>query len=277
LGDLVDWYCTINEPGNVALGYLGALGFPPGTTTMSTWEAAIDGLCKGVVRSRRAAKQARPEAKVGATHAMIEFEENDAGRPLVDFFRDRMEDRFLEASSEDDFLGVQTYTRVVIAPPSWSAPLVRALTELGPVRRSVVPWLFRRVSRNSDAADNSTRTTDMGYEYRPQAIAATVRRAHELLPNKPLVVTEHGIATTNDPERIEFVRDGLAALHELIEDGVPLLGYIYWSAFDNFEWALGYRMQFGLIGVDRSTQERVVKPSARFLGEIAKANAVVTD
>jgi len=277
LGDLVDWYCTINEPGNVALGYLGALGFPPGTTTMATWEAAIDGLCQGVVRSRQAAKQARPEAKVGATHAMIEFEANDAGQPLVEFFRVRMEDRFLAASSEDDFLGVQTYTRALITPPSWSAPLVRALTELGPVRRSVAPWLFRRVSRIGDTAGSSTRTTDMGYEYRPQAIAATVRRANELLPDKPLVVTEHGIATTDDTERIEFIRDGLVALHELIEDGVPLLGYIYWSAFDNFEWALGYRMQFGLIGVDRSTQKRVIKPSARFFGEVAKTNAVAID
>lgn len=277
LGDLVDWYCTINEPGNVALGYLGALGFPPGTTTMATWEAAIDGLCKGVVRSRQATKQARPEAKVGATHSMIEFETNDAGQPLVEFFRERMEDRFLAASSDDDFLGVQTYTRAVIAPPPWSAPLVRALTELGPVRRAVVPWLFRRVSRIGDTAGKSARTTDMGYEYRPQAIAATVRRANELLPGKPLVVTEHGIATKDDTERIEFIRDGLVALHPLLDDGVPLLGYIYWSAFDNFEWALGYRMQFGLIGVDRSTQARVVKPSARFLGEVAQANAVVID
>ena len=49
-------------------------------------------------------------------------------------------------------------------------------------------------------------------------------------------------------------------------------GYIHWSAFDNFEWASGYAMQFGLIAVDRTTQERTVKPSARFLGEVARAN-----
>jgi beta-glucosidase len=115
----------------------------------------------------------------------------------------------------------------------------------------------------------------MGYEYRPEAIAATVRRVHELFPGKPIIVTEHGIATENDSERIEFVRVGLAALHGAIDDGVPVLGYIYWSAFDNFEWALGYSMKFGLIAVDRSTQERSPKPSARFLGEIARHNALV--
>ena len=112
----------------------------------------------------------------------------------------------------------------------------------------------------------------MGYEFRPQAVAATVRRAAQLLPGKPIVVTEHGIATADDAERVEFITEGLRSLHQVIADGIPLQGYIHWSAFDNFEWASGYAMQFGLIAVDRATQERTVKPSGRFLGEISRAN-----
>jgi beta-glucosidase len=50
------------------------------------------------------------------------------------------------------------------------------------------------------------------------------------------------------------------------------VGYTHWSAFDNFEWGQGYQMQFGLIGVDRATQERTIKPSARMLGGIGRAN-----
>ncbi len=53
-------------------------------------------------------------------------------------------------------------------------------------------------------------------------------------------------------------------------------GYFYWSLFDNFEWALGYRPTFGLVAVDRATQERTVKPSARHLGEIARANGALS-
>ena len=49
-------------------------------------------------------------------------------------------------------------------------------------------------------------------------------------------------------------------------------GYTYWSALDNFEWTHGYRPTFGLIAVDRRTQERTVKPSARWLGHIARAH-----
>ena len=80
------------------------------------------------------------------------------------------------------------------------------------------------------------------------------------------MVTEHGVAAADDAERVEFIRGGLEALHAVLDDGIPLRGYIHWSAFDNFEWALGYAMQFGLIAVDRTTQERTPKPSARFLG-----------
>jgi beta-glucosidase len=101
-----------------------------------------------------------------------------------------------------------------------------------------------------------------------------VRRVAAMHPGKPLLVTEHGVATADDDERIEYIRDGLVALHRVIEDGIPLRGYIHWSAFDNFEWAFGYAMLFGLIEVDRKTQERRVRPSARYLGEIARTNTL---
>ncbi len=51
-------------------------------------------------------------------------------------------------------------------------------------------------------------------------------------------------------------------------------GYFYWSLFDNFEWSLGYRPTFGLVAGDREMQVRTVKPSARHLGAIARANAL---
>ncbi len=275
LGDLVDWYCTVNEPGNVAFGgYLGALDFPPGAKSLATWNTAIDGLCRALVLSRGAVKEARPEARVGATHAMIEWEFNEAGRPLVEYFRGQMEDRFLEVSDEDDFIGVQTYTRIVLDPPALAAPLTRALVGFGPVRKTVLPPLIRFLARRDDRRSSKVRTTDMGYEYRPEAVAATVRRAHEFYPDKDIIVTEHGIATTNDEERVAFIREGLSALHGVLAEGIPLRGYLHWSAFDNFEWALGYRMRFGLIDVDRTTQIRTPKPSASFLGDIARENAL---
>jgi beta-glucosidase len=66
----------------------------------------------------------------------------------------------------------------------------------------------------------------------------------------------------------------LRGVANCLRDGLDVRGYLYWSAFDNFEWNMGYRPTFGLIAVDRSTQQRSPKPSAQFLGEIAKANAI---
>jgi beta-glucosidase len=134
--------------------------------------------------------------------------------------------------------------------------------------------------RSSAAVTASTqrgdalRRTQMGYEYRPEALGATLRRAAQRHPGKPLLVTEHGIATADDEERLEFIDRGLAAVHDALLDGLPIRGYIHWSLLDNFEWVHGYRPTFGLIEVDRVTQRRTVRPSARYLGAIARSGCL---
>jgi len=152
--------------------------------------------------------------------------------------------------------------------------LAKAGLSVDAIEKLLVSQVVGRQTAADATADGAEpiRRTQMGYEFRPQAVAATVRRVAKLLPGKPIVVTEHGVATSDDAERVEFITEGLKSLHPLIEEGIPLRGYIHWSAFDNFEWASGYGMKFGLIEVDRATQERTMKPSARFLGRIARAN-----
>jgi beta-glucosidase len=275
LGESVDWYGTINEPGVVAFGgYMGALGFPPGTRGVANWKGAAAQLIEGHRRARAAIKELRPSARVGLTHSLEEWESNAGGRPAMEYARRQSEDIYLEAAREDDFVGIDTYTRTQLELPRPIGWLTRAALAVGPIERLVVSATVRHQASGGFTVDprKGIRRTQMGYEYRPTAVAATVRRVAELLPGKPIVVTEHGVATADDAERIEFITEGLKALHPLIGEGIPLRGYIHWSAFDNFEWALGYAMEFGLIAVDRTTQERKPKPSASFLGEIARTN-----
>lgn len=113
----------------------------------------------------------------------------------------------------------------------------------------------------------------MGYEFWPEALEATIRHA-SAVAKVPVFVTENGIGTADDPRRIEYVRRALDGVARCIRDGIDVRGYCYWSSLDNFEWNSGYRPTFGLIAVDRQTQVRTPKPSARWLGEIARANAI---
>ncbi|MGZ6266655.1 MAG: family 1 glycosylhydrolase, partial [Candidatus Limnocylindrales bacterium] len=224
--------------------------------------------------SRATIKALRPHARVGLTNAMSDWAANAGGTPVMEYARRLREDVYLEAAADDDFVGVQTYSRTRVELPRAMGWLARAGLSVDAIEKLLVSQIAGRQAGGDLTVDptDGVRRTQIGWEWRPQAVAATVRRVAKLLPGKPIVVTEHGVATADDKERIEFITDGLKSLHPLIGEGIPLLGYIHWSAFDNFEWAHGYAMQFGLIGVNRETQERTVKPSARFLGVIARTN-----
>ena len=276
IGDLVPWWCTLNEPGNVAVGgYLGALGWPPGTHHYDDWKRATHGMTEGHRRALAVVKSLYPSAQVGATHGMIEWLPSPAARPAVEHVRRMFEDAFLDVCGDDDFIGVQTYTRLPVPIPAAVGPIVRGAMAVAPIRERVLPVLLRRATASfgegPPPGSDGVRRTQMGYEFWPEAIAATLRRAAELFPGKDLVVTEHGIATSDDAERVEFVGRGLAAVRDVMAEGISVRGYIYWSLLDNFEWTLGFRPTFGLIAVDRATQERTVRPSARWLGDVARS------
>jgi beta-glucosidase len=298
LGDQVDWYCTINEPGILAFaGYMGGQPWPPGLHGMANFVGAQQRLIVAHRLALAAIKALRPGARVGMTHAMLEWESSPGARRSMEFARKMSEDDYLAACKDDDFVGVQTYTRVRLELPRPAGWVMAAALAFEPIRNRVVERMVGMMptapeptapeppaaGENAGADDGpkrahggaGMRVTQMGYEYRPEAVAATVRRAASLLPGKPIVVTENGIATADDGERIEFITRALSGLHAAIADGIPLRGYVYWSGFDNFEWDLGYGMTFGLVSVNRQTQVRTAKPSAKFLGRVARSNKLV--
>ena len=88
------------------------------------------------------------------------------------------------------------------------------------------------------------------------------------------MVTENGMATDDDEARIAYTRGALEGLAEAVTDGVDVRGYLHWTLLDNFEWMSGYAKTFGLVAVDRETFARTVKPSARWLGEVAQRNGL---
>jgi beta-glucosidase len=113
-----------------------------------------------------------------------------------------------------------------------------------------------------------------GWEVYPEALGHTVRLAAERA-KVPVLVTENGMATADDAARIAYTRKALEGLASCIGDGIDVRGYLHWTFLDNFEWTAGFAKTFGLVAVDRQTFARTVKPSARWLGQVAARNALV--
>lgn len=109
--------------------------------------------------------------------------------------------------------------------------------------------------------------TQMGWEIYPEGLAHFLRTVSGTYTGDlPLFVTENGIAVAgsadnDDQLRIQYLDAHLQAAKDAIDDGVPLAGYTVWSLLDNYEWALGYEKQFGLIGIEPETLNRIPKAS----------------
>jgi beta-glucosidase len=114
--------------------------------------------------------------------------------------------------------------------------------------------------------------TDMGWEIYPKGIYEVVKSFCRY--RKPIMITENGMATTDDSVRTKFIKDHLKYLLKAINEGAPVTGYIHWSLLDNFEWSEGYGKRFGLVGVDYSSQKRTVKDSARYLASVIKTRRI---
>ena len=169
----------------------------------------------------------------------------------------RINDWFLQLASQDDFIGVQTYTRFRYGPEGARSP--------------GHDW-----SDTTRELAETDQTTQMGYEYYPRALGGAIRRAQRACPGVPILVTENGIATGNDDKRIAYIDSAMREVLACLAEGIDVRSYIYWSLLDNFEWALGYAPKFGLVAVDRQTFARHPRPSLAWLGQVARAKLLPT-
>ena len=247
LGDVMSRACTINEPHAVsAMGYVLGM-FPPGVSDESQFlrvnEVFVDAHRKAVDAIRAAATG----VPVGLALSMTDYQAVDGGEAQLTQMRADMEDVFLAATAGDDFLGVQTYTRMRVGPSGTMRP------------------------------EKGVELLALGYEYWPEALGATIRRAWDVTGGKvPILVTENGICTEDDDQRVRYVRTALEGVLDCLAEGIDVLGYTYWSLMDNFEWTFGYGPRFGLTEVDRVAPfARRLKPSAEWYAKLANANALL--
>ncbi|HET9958664.1 MAG TPA: GH1 family beta-glucosidase [Polyangiaceae bacterium] len=190
------------------------------------------------------------------------FVEPVAGRgypqPMVDWYGANMPEirsgDFETIAVPIDVLGVNYYERTVVTHDPAGGSLQR---------RSVRSELPRTADR----------------EIYPPGLSETLRRLHHEYGFQRLVITENGAAfddelasdgRVHDSGRVQFLESHLREVETLRAEGVPVEGYFAWSLMDNFEWAAGYSLRYGIVHVDFETQKRTPKDSAVYFREVCK-------
>jgi beta-glucosidase len=312
LGEKVPLFITLNEPWCSAyLGYASGV-HAPGRTEPAAALAAVHHLNLAHGLATAAIRRAAPSSQVAITLnlAWVRPEKPDSvldaeAARRVDGLQNRV---FLDpvltgrypADVQADTAGVTDWSFVrdgdleVISAP---------IDVLGVNYYSPTPvrhWTRERPKENADGHGDGTaspwiacddvefptqhgRKTDMGWSIDPRGLTELLLRVAREAPGLQIMVTENGAAFPDvvnaegrvvDPERIDYLRTHLAAVHEAIEAGAPVAGYYVWSLLDNFEWAWGYSKRFGIVHVDYETQVRTLKDSALFYADVIRRNAV---
>ncbi len=230
---------TINEPNIVAIlaaaeHERGALqrGFPVPDPEISQTLIAAHHAAADVLKSHH------PRLRVGRGVSVQDLQPVDLPADAFTEYTRPRDEVFADAARGDDWIGVQTYTRLRIG---------------------------HRSGRTVELLDGLTRTTLTGWEYYPEALGGAVRRIAGVATGVPIIVTENGIATSDDAERIAYTRTALQALRSAMVDGIDEHGYLHWSLLDNYEWG-SYTPTFGLVAVDRTSFTRTPRPSLAWLG-----------
>ncbi|MCA9661557.1 MAG: glycoside hydrolase family 1 protein [Myxococcales bacterium] len=277
-GGKVRRWCTINEPSVVAMvGYF--LGdFPPGVRSPKRAVRVLENLLRAHGRIYRALK-ALPGGDAAAIGLVKNITHTDPLRPwhLADaaaaavfteaFNRAplralrtgrftlkipgaRVDRPMEEVRGSLDFIGLNYYSHVLVK------------TQLD--RREPFTWGYRP----GDVP------TDMPYGIYPEGIYRALRQVGGF--GVPIYITENGIADARDDRRADFIRRYLYAVARAIIDGVDVRGFFYWSLLDNFEWAEGWSMKFGLYALDPKTQARTLRPGAEAFAAIIRASRTGT-
>ncbi|MCK5490589.1 MAG: glycoside hydrolase family 1 protein [Candidatus Pacebacteria bacterium] len=253
LDDLVDFWVTVNEPMvYLSLGYIEGR-FPPQKKKSLLALIVFVNFVRVHKKAYNMIHSINPNAKVGTAQ---NYCYSDAHNPksfinkslvkISDFLTNHIFSKLINKHS--DFIGINYYfhNRIRITP--FSFPFIKIDNE-------------------------NKKVSDMNWEIFPRGLYFILKDMKKY--NKPIYITENGVADASDKKRPEFIREHLKWMHKAIGDGVDVKGYMYWSLLDNFEWDSGFAKRFGLIEIDcENGFEAKIRQSAYDYAEICKENSL---
>jgi len=276
LGSVVPLWTTLNEPSVLAfMGYAGTQ-WPPGRGDVRAGMAAIRAQLLAHGAAFHAIHDVRPDAQVGL---VLNAPALDAARP------ERRRDRAVAAAQDWAFTGAvldalgHARLRFPLALREEKAPSLRGaldfvgLNYYGRYRVEFDPRAAGELfGRRLTEGTVKTAHNDWG-EVHPEGLTRQLIRLSESL-RVPVYVTENGIFDPTDARRRDYLVAHVRAVRDAIDRGADVRGYLCWTLVDNFEWAEGWSTPFGIVALDRDTQQRTPRESARVLERIARANAI---
>ena len=240
-GDLISNYDTFNEPGIYAVHSFMSGFFPPYKKgNFFSAEKAVRNMSVASDAAYHILKKGSRKSKVGIAKSLLNpLPINIFGRVSAMMYKRFFIDSIIRKFKNLDYIGLNYYGEMPVGIFPFSRP------------------------------DDKKRFDSLGLEhddlwvYDPGDIKNVIHRIQSKY-KKPVIITENGYCGKNDKRRIQFIKDHLRGVYEAIEEGADVLGYFYWSTFDNFELYLGESYRFGLVSIDYDTLARESKPSADF-------------
>lgn len=280
LSDLVDFWCTINEPMVlIAQGYLTGY-WPPGRINFRKAVQVAHNMVRAHAEAYHAIHAIQPKARVGLAKHMVVWRphrfwlptdqlfsrmvNNISNHVILDaltdgvirlpIFRDIHVER---AAGTLDWLGVNYYQRFRVGLKLWDG------------LRNLIPGIEADLLHFGTKPGLQKGPGEWG-EIHPEGLLESLQSVEQY--GVPLYITENGIPDEHDRYRPAFILSHLHQLWQAQHMGMDVRGYYHWSLVDNFEWSEGYdpRFRFGLYGVDFETQERTLKESGRLYAKICQ-------
>ena len=207
---------------------------------------------------------------VSSAHALTQY----APKRPCDRFDRAMAEYMDLCYNEFFFHGIRTGEIVFPHKESVYCPELKGAADFWSVNMYVREIVDSRMSnmRGTRYDFKRMKMIDMDFyleEFDPECIVNNLGRIHD----KPIYITENGVACKDDRFRIIFISEYLSAIRQAISFGADVRGYLHWSLLDNYEWG-SYKPKFGLYAVDLETFERTAKPSSKFYREIIEGNGV---
>lgn len=141
-----------------------------------------------------------------------------------------------------------------------------------PAVPEIVPNYGFGCQPNSQSASGN-QTSNLGWEIYPEGMLKALKNMAKFA--RPLYITENGIADEEDTLRPKFIEDYIKVLEKTVEEEkIDVKGYFHWALTDNYEWAKGFKMKFGLFAVDLKSKRRKKRRSADTYKKIVEAKGV---